>query len=123
MSSQAITKFIVDRSPDTIRDENNILKISKKIFEQHRMMILFNLLQHKVSSFQDLKNTINTTDGNLASHLRALEINGFIKSKTEINKKISSHPITFYTLTKHGREELSKLIKTLKQHLDYLVEI
>jgi DNA-binding MarR family transcriptional regulator len=69
-------------------------------------------------NFNDLKELINVTDGNLASHIKSLEESGFIKiTKGFIGKKTN----TTYAVTKAGERAfqnhltaLEKMIKTMK---------
>ena len=52
------------------------------------------------ASFNDLKETLEVTDGNLASHLKPLETLGYIRvTKSFIGKK----PNTSYEITPQGR--------------------
>ena len=60
--------------------------------------------------FNTLKETLGVTDGNLASHLSALEKTEYIQvRKSFIGKK----PNTSYAATKEGK-------KAFKEHLDAL---
>jgi len=61
-------------------------------------------------NFNDLKELMQVTDGNLASHLKALEESGFVKvQKGFIGRKTN----TTYSVTKAGE-------KAFKSHLDAL---
>ena len=76
------------------------------------------LMVNEEVNFNDLKELIELTDGNLASHIKSLEENGFIKvNKGFIGRKTN----TTYTSTKAGEkafkahlEALEKMIKKLK---------
>lgn len=62
------------------------------------------------SDFNALKELLQVTDGNLASHLRALENEKYIEvQKTFIGKK----PNTQYFITKTGRKAFADHIKAL----------
>ena len=69
-------------------------------------------------NFNDLKELIEATDGNLASHLKNLEENNFIKvNKGFIGRKTN----TTYSITKAGEkafqahlDALEKMIKNMK---------
>lgn len=69
--------------------------------------------------FNSLKDYLEVTDGNLASHLKALEKEGFIEvKKTFIGRK----PNTSYAVSKAGRRAfndhlnaLEKLIKRVSE--------
>jgi len=89
-----------------------------KLFENRvRLGIMSILAVNEYYDFNSLKETLNVTDGNLASHLKALEENSLIiVSKRFIGKK----PNTTYSITEDGarlfREHLKALegiIKTL----------
>lgn len=97
-------------SPDDIETEGEMLNIHSKIFQPHRFLILGDLWKHKEVSFNELRNALNTSDGNLASHLRSLEELGLIKARKEIvGRKVN----TFYTLTDKGNKEFKNLITAL----------
>jgi DNA-binding HxlR family transcriptional regulator len=52
-----------------------------KIFESRiRLGVMSVLMMNEEVSFNDLKQMLEVTDGNLATHLVNLEENGFIKS-------------------------------------------
>lgn len=68
-------------------------------------MILKILYLHGHADFRELKHDLQITDGNLASHLRALERHGYI----EVHKKIVDRkPRTTYELTKNGWDEFER---------------
>ena len=61
-------------------------------------------------NFNDLKELLQITDGNLASHLKALEENAFLKvEKGFVGRKTN----TTYSITKAGE-------KAFKAHIDAL---
>ena len=69
-------------------------------------------------NFNALKDYLEVTDGNLASHLKALEKEEFIEMKKSF---IGRKPNTSYCMTKEGRkafeahiDALEKLIKSQK---------
>jgi DNA-binding MarR family transcriptional regulator len=63
-------------------------------------------------NFNDLKNMLEVTDGNLATHLVNLEEHGFIKvHKGFIGRK--TH--TTYSLTKSGEKAFQEHIAALEQ--------
>ena len=66
--------------------------------------------------FNTLKQTLDVTDGNLASHIAALENEGYVKVKKEF---VGKKPLTTYMLTASGRrafnEHLDALEKLIKQ--------
>jgi DNA-binding MarR family transcriptional regulator len=82
-----------------------------KIFDSRiRLGIMSSLLVNEKMSFNELKELIAVTDGNLASHLKTLEDSGYVKvQKGFIGRKTN----TSYSVTKAGE-------KAFKQHLDAL---
>lgn len=61
--------------------------------------------------FNSLKELLNVTDGNLASHLKALEKEEYIKvNKTFIGRK----PNTQYSASEKGREAFKKHLEALE---------
>ena len=82
-----------------------------KIFDSRiRLGIMSSLLVNEKMSFNELKELIAVTDGNLASHLKTLEDSGYLKvQKGFIGRKTN----TSYSVTKAGE-------KAFKQHLDAL---
>jgi len=65
--------------------------------------------------FNSLKATLGVTDGNLASHLKALEENSLIK----VNKQfIGRKPNTSYSITETG----TQLFRTHLKALEYIIK-
>jgi DNA-binding HxlR family transcriptional regulator len=63
-------------------------------------------------NFNELKELLNITDGNLASHLKALEENTFIKvEKGFIGRKTN----TTYHITKNGEKALNHISQLWKK--------
>lgn len=93
----------------------NILTNINKAFESRiRLGIMSVLVVHKSMDFIGLREILEVTDGNLASHLRALEDCGYISSeKRFINRK----PNTTYTITDEGSESFRSHIKALEDLL------
>ena len=71
-----------------------------KLFENRvRLGIMSILIVNDSCDFSDLKESLGVTDGNLASHLKALEENNVIK----VNKQfIGRKPNTSYSITENG---------------------
>jgi DNA-binding HxlR family transcriptional regulator len=83
-----------------------------KIFESRvRLGIMSILMVNDTYDFNSLKSTLSVTDGNLASHLKALEDKGMIK----VNKQfIRRKPNTSYSITKTGIADFQKHLKALE---------
>ncbi len=92
----------------------NPIEHLNKIFDSRiRLGIMSALLVNTSVSFNDLKEFIQVTDGNLASHLKTLEDNGYLKvQKGFIGRKTN----TLYSVTKAGE-------KAFKAHLDALEQM
>ena len=66
------------------------------------------------SDFNTLKTMLGVSDGNLASHIRALEELGYIET---IKQFIGRKPNTSYSVTDAGREAFSAHIEALSSLL------
>ena len=92
----------------------NPIKDLNKIFDSRiRLGIMSALMVNAEVSFNELKELLDITDGNLASHLKTLEENGFIKvQKGFIGRKTN----TTYSVTKTGE-------RVFRAHLDALEQM
>lgn len=83
-----------------------------KIFESRiRLGIMSVLMVNDSYDFNSLKKTLSITDGNLASHLKALEEKGMIK----VNKQfIRRKPNTSYSATETGITDFQQHLKALE---------
>jgi DNA-binding MarR family transcriptional regulator len=90
-----------------------VLSNFNKVFESHvRLGIMSVLAVSKSMDFTGLRESLSVTDGNLASHLRALEDAGYITmEKSFINRK----PNTKYTITDDGLESFMSHIRALEE--------
>jgi len=69
------------------------------------------LMVNESYDFNSLKETLGVTDGNLASHLKALEEKGMIR----VNKKfIERKPNTSYSATETGVSDFRQHLKALE---------
>ncbi len=82
-----------------------------KILEHRvRLQIMSVLITNNLFDFINLKEMLGITDGNLASHIKALEKEKYISvSKSFVDRK----PNTKYKMTERGRN-------AFKKHLDAL---
>jgi len=92
-----------------------ILKDLNKAFENKlRLGIMSALVVNEYLDFNALKELLEATDGNLASHLKSLEKSGYLTYEKEfVNRK----PNTKYSITKQGKEAFVKHIKAIEQLL------
>ncbi|MDO8993972.1 MAG: transcriptional regulator [Daejeonella sp.] len=83
-----------------------------KAFENRiRLQIMSVLLANEHYDFKSLKDLLDVTDGNLASHIKALEkVEYIIVNKTFIGKK----PNTQYAVSEKGRKAFTKHLEALE---------
>jgi DNA-binding MarR family transcriptional regulator len=92
------------------RMENPIIQLNKIFDSRVRLGIMSAVMVNDEVSFNELKDLIQVTDGNLASHLKTLEESGFLKvHKGFVGRKTN----TTYAVTKAGE-------KAFRQHLEAL---
>jgi DNA-binding HxlR family transcriptional regulator len=86
-----------------------------KLFDHRiRLGIMSILMVNEDADFNRLKDLLDLTDGNLASHLKALEQAEYILvEKSFVGRK----PNTRYSATKLGKTEFNKHIEALEKLL------
>lgn len=90
--------------------KNPIENLNKVFDSRIRLGIMSALMVNQEVNFNELKELIEVTDGNLASHLKTLEENQYIRvQKGFVGRKTN----TTYSVTKAGE-------KAFKAHLDAL---
>jgi DNA-binding HxlR family transcriptional regulator len=84
-----------------------------KAFESRiRLGIMSALAVNDLLDFNSLKEYLGLTDGNLASHLKALEKEEFIGVKKSF---VGRKPNTSYLMTKAGRKAFNEHLKALEK--------
>ena len=93
----------------------NAIENLNKIFDSRiRLGVMSILMVNGEVSFNDLKQMMDVTDGNLASHIMNLEENGYIKvHKGFIGRKTN----TTYSITKAGEKAFKEHIEALESML------
>lgn len=86
--------------------------INKAFESKVRLGIMSVLMVNESVDFSTLKSLLELTDGNLASHARALEEMGYIQTEKRF---VGRKPNTTYAVTKAGS-------KAFKEHLQALEE-
>jgi len=87
-------------------------QLDRVIHEKGRLGIMSTLAATAELSFTELRDTLNMTDGNLTTHIRILQEEGFIAvAKSYQNRR----PLTTCSLTKAGREAFASYITLLEQ--------
>lgn len=89
-------------------------ELDKVIHERMRLGIISALAANEMMSFTDLKNLLNTTDGNISVHARKLEDAGYVECLKSFNGRV---PLTEYKITTEGRAALSRYLN----HMEALI--
>jgi len=93
----------------------DILKDLNKAFENKlRLGIMSALLVNDFLDFNALKEILDATDGNLASHLKTLEKKSYV---TYIKEFLDRKPNTKYMVTESGKEAFLKHLKAIENLL------
>lgn len=93
--------------------QNIIQNINKAFDHRIRLGIMSILMVNESADFNTLKELLGVTDGNLASHTKALESENYIQIEKQF---ISKKPNTSYKATKEGKI-------AFKQHIDALEKL
>lgn len=93
----------------------NILNNINKAFDHRiRLGIMSILVVNEFADFKTLKELLGVTDGNLASHSKALEKVEFIRVEKQF---IGRKPNTKYYATQIGKQEFKKHVEALEKLL------
>lgn len=85
-----------------------------KVFDSRiRIGIMSALMVNETLSFNELKELLDATDGNLATHMKTLEEQGYVKVKKGF---IGRRTNTTYEITRSGQ-------KAFRTHIDALEQI
>ena len=107
-----------DAGPEALRVEKAAETVSgeldKVIHERMRLGIISALAANDKLSFTDLKNLLNTTDGNISVHARRLEEAGYITFEKSFKGRM---PLTEYKITGQGKEALARYLN----HMEALI--
>jgi DNA-binding MarR family transcriptional regulator len=87
-----------------------IQNLNKAFDNRIRLGIMSAVVSNESIDFKQLKALLDITDGNLASHLKALEKEDYIQVQKQF---IGRKPNTQYLATKEG-------LKAFKEHIDAL---
>ncbi len=101
---------------DTAR---SAVEFDRLIHERVRLGIVSALAVHDTLSFNDLKATLQITDGNLSVHARKLEDAGYIECTKSFEGRM---PRTEYRLTDAGRAALNRYVDHMEALLKALKE-
>lgn len=90
--------------------KNYIEDLNKAFESRIRLGIMSILMVNSWVDFGTMKEMLNITDGNLASHITALEKMNYVEVKKQF---VGKKPNTSYGITKQGK-------KAFSEHLDAL---
>lgn len=95
--------------------ESGLPELDRLIHERVRLAIVSALAANTSLSFNELKNLLKTTDGNLSVHARKLEDAGYIACEKYFEGRL---PKTEYRLTAAGRRALERYL----DHMEALIK-
>lgn len=87
---------------------------STKLDNRIRLGIMSVLMVDDWVVFKHFKETLGLTDGNLASHLKVLEKEGYVEMKKEF---VGRKPLTSYKATGKGKKAFNDHLKALEELL------
>ena len=89
--------------------------LDRLIHERMRLGIVSALAANESLTFNDLKNLMDTTDGNLSVHARKLEDGGYIQCTKTFEGRL---PKTAYKITEAGRRALEGYVS----HMETIIQ-
>tara|TARA_B100001287_G_scaffold49581_1_gene38624 strand:- start:7911 stop:8201 length:291 start_codon:yes stop_codon:yes gene_type:complete len=89
-------------------------QLNKAFDSRVRIGLMSILIVNNWVSYKEIKNLLDVTDGNLASHIQALEKISFLKIKKQF---IGKKPLTTYKVTENGRKAFNEHINGLEKLL------
>lgn len=92
--------------------KNIIQNINKAFDHRIRLGIMSILMVNEFADFSTLKELLGVTDGNLASHAKALESENYIAIEKQF---IGKKPNTRYIATKEGKKAFQDHISALEK--------
>ena len=92
--------------------KNIIENINKAFDNRIRLGIMSVLMVNESADFNTLKELLGVTDGNLASHTKALELENYIVIQKQF---IGKKPNTSYFASKEGRKAFTEHIEALEK--------
>jgi DNA-binding MarR family transcriptional regulator len=101
--------------PARTPQKNAAPNLDRLIHERLRLGIISALAVNESLTFSDLKNLMNTTDGNLSVHARKLEEAGYITCSKYFDGRL---PKTEYRLTASGKQALQNYLS----HMESLIK-
>jgi DNA-binding MarR family transcriptional regulator len=96
-----------------MKDDNpyNYHQINKIFHSPIRLAVISLLMTLEEAEFTYIREKVGATDGNLNSHLKKLEDQGYIHVKKEF---VQRKPLTFHRITQEGKEAFKQYIQQLE---------
>jgi len=91
--------------------KNPFEQLDKVLEHRIRLQIMSALVANDAFEFNALKELLNVTDGNLASHIKALEREKYL---TVLKSFVEKKPNTKYKITDRGRSAFRKHLDALE---------
>lgn len=108
-----------DRGAPSLRVERAAEAVSndldKVIHDRTRLGLISALAANEKLSFTELRNLLNTTDGNVSVHARKLEEAGYLSCEKSFKGRV---PLTEYAITNEGRQALMRYL----DHMESLIK-
>jgi DNA-binding transcriptional ArsR family regulator len=105
-----------DRVRRPVSTEAQATNLDRLIHERTRLAIVSALAVNASLTFNDLKNLLRVTDGNLSVHARKLEDAGYVDCAKSFDGRV---PKTEYRLSASGRRALEKYL----DHMEALIRV
>lgn len=103
------------RMARTPRATPAVLLLNRTIHEPIRLGIVSALAVNERLSFNDLKNRLGTTDGNVSVHARKLEDAGYVSCHKSFEGRV---PHTEYRLTAAGRRAMERYFAEMESLIE-----
>jgi DNA-binding transcriptional ArsR family regulator len=98
----------------SVASEGDAPAVDRLIHQRTRLAIVSMLAVNESLTFNELKQLLETTDGNLSVHARKLEEAGYIECEKSFEGRI---PRTEYRITSQGRRVLERYL----EHMERLI--
>jgi len=110
-----VAKTAAVRKSEAVPQRVLIPDLDRTIHEKTRLAILSALAVNPSLTFNELKEILNTTDGNVSVHARKLEEANFVSCRKSFEGRV---PRTEYALTAAGRRAFEKYLS----HMESLIK-
>lgn len=96
---------------------DKLLDFDKLIHERVRLGIMAALSAASIVTFQELKQTLKVTDGNLSIHLKLLAKSNYIVVQKNF---VAGKPQSSYSLTETGRQAFKQYVECMEHLIQHL---